>query len=45
MDFDFENEIKNLGSCVEFSEMNEDMFDYLEDTTWIEKKDDYGQDV
>lgn len=42
MDFDFENEIKELGSCIEFSEMDEDNFDYLEDTNWICGEDNYG---
>lgn len=43
-DFDFENEIKNLGSCVEFSELNTDGFDYLEGTNWLEKDDNIEED-
>lgn len=30
-DFDFENQFKEIGSCVDFSDMNEDNFDYIED--------------
>lgn len=44
MSFDFENQIKELGSCVEFTDM-ENKFDYLDgydnDMELIDEFEDY----
>lgn len=43
MDFEFDNQFRELGSCIEFSEMNETDFDYIDDYMYEEVEDDYAQ--